>query len=347
MATTVYQLLNTLTPGAVIPSADVNKISNTLEEVFVQLAELVGEGIFLSTDFNGSIVTGELSADISAGSALVGSTDSKIILLNDATVRVTGLAPSTTNYIFLQRDGSFTHNTTGSVPSNTALVCTVTTNGTEATSINNNPNGRRNLTLLADLGSTQTFSGGKTFNATITLGDAINIILNTTTGSKIGTSTSQKLAFWNATPITQPANTTDLRTLLINVGLLASGGANPLDLNGGALTAGTAKFSGAISGNATAPTLKRTSIALADADTTLTSTQYENVILEFSGTLTAGRNIVVPATAGGTWIVNNLTTGGFALTVKTAAGSGIAVAASKAAIVYSNGTNVLRATPDA
>lgn len=38
----------------------------------------------------------------------------------------------------------------------------------------------------------------------ITISDAKNIVLNTTTGTKIGTATTQKLAFWNKTPIVQP-----------------------------------------------------------------------------------------------------------------------------------------------
>jgi hypothetical protein len=37
------------------------------------------------------------------------------------------------------------------------------------------------------------------------LADASNIVLGTGTGSKIGTATTQKLGFWNATPIVQPA----------------------------------------------------------------------------------------------------------------------------------------------
>lgn len=45
------------------------------------------------------------------------------------------------------------------------------------------------------------------------------------------------VGFFNATPITQPVNTTDLRTAIINLGFLASGGATPLNLNGGPLTA--------------------------------------------------------------------------------------------------------------
>lgn len=39
-----------------------------------------------------------------------------------------------------------------------------------------------------------------------TLADAVNFVLNTTTGTKIGTATGQKLGFWNATPVIQPAS---------------------------------------------------------------------------------------------------------------------------------------------
>lgn len=41
----------------------------------------------------------------------------------------------------------------------------------------------------------------------LTLTDAGNIAVGTTTGTKIGTSTSQKLSLWNATPIVQPSST--------------------------------------------------------------------------------------------------------------------------------------------
>ncbi len=43
------------------------------------------------------------------------------------------------------------------------------------------------------------------FDATITLASGANIVLNATTGTKIGTGTTQKLGFWNATPIAQPS----------------------------------------------------------------------------------------------------------------------------------------------
>jgi hypothetical protein len=49
-----------------------------------------------------------------------------------------------------------------------------------------------------------TLTGLLTANGGITLGDGQNIAFNTTTGTKIGAATTQKLSFWNATPIVQP-----------------------------------------------------------------------------------------------------------------------------------------------
>ena len=43
-------------------------------------------------------------------------------------------------------------------------------------------------------------------SSSLTIGDGTNIVLNATTGTKIGTATDQKLGFYNATPIIQPAN---------------------------------------------------------------------------------------------------------------------------------------------
>ena len=38
-----------------------------------------------------------------------------------------------------------------------------------------------------------------------TLGEGVDIVTGTTTGSKIGTAVSQKIGFWNATPVIQQA----------------------------------------------------------------------------------------------------------------------------------------------
>lgn len=57
--------------------------------------------------------------------------------------------------------------------------------------------------------------GGMTVDG-LTFVDAGNIAFNTTTGTKIGTATTQKLGFWNKTPIVQP--TTGITTAAFVVG---------------------------------------------------------------------------------------------------------------------------------
>lgn len=53
------------------------------------------------------------------------------------------------------------------------------------------------------------FSIGTEFTADVTIGDSTNIILGTTGGTKIGTATSQKLGFYNASPVDQPSHIAD------------------------------------------------------------------------------------------------------------------------------------------
>lgn len=93
------------------------------------------------------------------------------------------------------------------------------------------------------------------------------------------------------------------------------------------------------------PTTGRLALAMSDANTTLTAAQARNAILEFTGTLTVARNIVLPL-AVQQWTVFNNTIGGFGLQFIGATGTGITVAAGKRAIVYSDGTNVVRVTAD-
>lgn len=91
------------------------------------------------------------------------------------------------------------------------------------------------LALKSPLAS-PTFTGTVTL-PDVTMGDAKHFTFNATTGTKFGTTTTGKVSFFNATPVAQQANTTDLRAVIINMGFLASGGATPLDLNGGIITA--------------------------------------------------------------------------------------------------------------
>jgi hypothetical protein len=54
-----------------------------------------------------------------------------------------------------------------------------------------------------------------------TFGDATNIVLNTGTGTKIGTAAAQKLGFWNQAPIAQPTTAVAAATFVTNTSLIA------------------------------------------------------------------------------------------------------------------------------
>lgn len=85
-------------------------------------------------------------------------------------------------------------------------------------------------------------------NAPLNITD-VNIVLSASTGTKIGTATTQKLGFFNATPIVQVGATIDLGVTLSNLGLRAAGTAYPITTSGavtfGSLTAGRVTFAGA------------------------------------------------------------------------------------------------------
>ena len=85
---------------------------------------------------------------------------------------------------------------------------------------------------------------------------------------------------------------------------------------------------------------------MGDANTTLTQAEARNNIIELTGTLTAARNIVLPLVVR-QYTVFNGSTGGFGLQFIGASGTGITVAAGKRAIVYADGTNIVRVTADA
>lgn len=55
-----------------------------------------------------------------------------------------------------------------------------------------------------------------TFTGDVTIADTINLVFNTSTGTKIGTGTTQKLAFWNTAPIAQPTTGVAAATFVAN-----------------------------------------------------------------------------------------------------------------------------------
>lgn len=84
---------------------------------------------------------------------------------------------------------------------------------------------------------------------------------------------------------------------------------------------------------------------VANSTNTLTYLEARARLLDFSGTITAQRDVIVPAYPW-QWTVYNGTSGGFGLQIKTSAGSGVVIAAGMRAIVYCDGASVVRATAD-
>jgi hypothetical protein len=91
------------------------------------------------------------------------------------------------------------------------------------------------------------------------------------------------------------------------------------------------------------------SIALPNSDYTLllgngVPDQSRNAVLVLTGTLTAARNVICPSVEK-VYLVRNQTVGGFATTIRTAAGTGVEVANGSNVWVYCDGTNVLAGGP--
>lgn len=80
----------------------------------------------------------------------------------------------------------------------------------------------------------------------LTLSDPQNIVLGTSTGTQIGTATTQKLGFFGATPVVQITGGTDVLASLVTLGLRAASSNPPLNLGTGALTCGAATVQGSL-----------------------------------------------------------------------------------------------------
>lgn len=73
----------------------------------------------------------------------------------------------------------------------------------------------------------------------------------------------------------------------------------------------------------------------------LTAAEYRNLILNFTGTLTANVTYQIPSGVGGEWIVTNNTSGAFTLTIdNVAVGNSVVVPTGGKRLVFSDGTNI-------
>lgn len=82
-----------------------------------------------------------------------------------------------------------------------------------------------------------------------------------------------------------------------------------------------------------------------DANFTVAAADYVMPMLSLAtGAWTTGRQVILPNTTGGLWIVSNNTP--YTATFKTAAGTGINVSSSRRAWLSSTGVNIIRASPE-
>ena len=180
----------------------------------------------------------------------------------------------------------------------------------------------------------------------LTLLDAVDVVLGTTTGTKIGTATTQKLGFYNATPIVRPGATTDIKDSLVNLGLITDGGATPLNLDLGTLECGL--IAGTQFGGENVPfRFASTQVTFTtDANLTLAvpALTAAYIDIQTDAVLTASRDIIVPLGIGNLWIVRNRNAQ--AIRIIGTSGTGTTVASGRIAILIGSGANVIRVTPD-
>lgn len=113
-------------------------------------------------------------------------------------------------------------------------------------------NGNRATTTVGSTDVETQTTTNTTLNTSLTLSTQ-NIITDTSIGTDFATGTTQKIGFYGLTPIVQPGATTDLGTVLSNLGLRVSGTAYPIT------TSGTTNLSGTNTINGYATTAKAVS----------------------------------------------------------------------------------------
>lgn len=115
---------------------------------------------------------------------------------------------------------------------------------------------------------------------------------------------SALMGFFGATAAAKPANTDDLRTALINLGLYTTGGATPLNLNGGALTAGTVSATTTVTAGTTL-TATLGNITATNGNIVRGTAGNKDVYSSVASTTTAGANSAGTVTlVGGTATVS-------------------------------------------
>lgn len=187
-----------------------------------KIANLTTNGIVYTASGDGTLSSGPLSGDITTSAlvATLANTAVSAASYGSATASPTytvdskGRLTAASNVIITPAVGSITGLGTGiatwlATPSSANLASAITDETGSGALV---------------------FGTAPTFTTSITMADSSNIILNTGTGTKIGTGTTQKLGFFNATPVVQQSGAID--TALSNLGLVTSPTITPTSYTG-------------------------------------------------------------------------------------------------------------------
>ena len=165
---------------------------------------------------------------------------------------VTGVASFNTRHGSVTLSSSDVTTALGFTPYNSTNPSGYLTSSTGVTTVNTfygaiTLNNIDSSITVTPLGGTVTFSlninNANTWTATQTL-SACNLATDTTTGMQIGTSTSQKIGFYGATPIVQP--TGDIKTALTNLGLVGTPTISQADITSLVASGKTVTFNNSI-----------------------------------------------------------------------------------------------------
>ncbi|MES2631299.1 MAG: hypothetical protein V4611_05070 [Patescibacteria group bacterium] len=146
-------------------------------------------------------------------------------------------------------------------------------------------------TTLVGRSTTDTLTNKTITSPTLTdpVMNATTIVTDTTTGLKIGTNSTQKLGFFNATPLAQPAATSDLGSVLSALGLRAAGTAYPITTSAAVSFTGTATITNIVATSIRAGAAVRTGTSYA-----LGTTNTNNNLIDASA---GAFTVTLPATA--------------------------------------------------
>lgn len=150
MPTQNLGLLNDMVLGDRLEGDDVNKISNTLETVWNQIAGMFGAGVFSADDFVPTQpVNGTLASTLSGGAAIIGEPGYEKPVVVENPQAIPALIDNATNYIYVNQAGTVPVYHGPTRPTNTILVATIQFTAGVGT-VDASPDGRRTLGIIVN-----------------------------------------------------------------------------------------------------------------------------------------------------------------------------------------------------